>query len=277
MIGFLGCLFAMFWWTFCMVVGAFLLGGWGIILGAVVAALTTRKSSMGGFEWVGAGGMEDDDDLAERREAFSRVAFAMSGHVAKADGQVTEEEIRCAEAVMEELGLSPERRSRAVRHFRLGTRPDFDPRGSLEELAHSCRKEPSLIATFLEIQVAMACADGELSPLEERILLACCHALGVPEDRLRAIIKRYLGQGREANSAPDVQEGLDWAYATLEIERSASVEEAQRAYARKMRDFHPDKLASKGLPKEFMEFATERTKRFTKAYQIIKKAKRGSG
>ena len=272
------CLFALSWGAFCMMIGAWLFGGWGIILGAAVAVFTMGRTTRGMFgQAEDTGTWGSSDELLQRRQVFSRIVFLMSGHIAQADGRVTEQEIRCAEEVMEEFGLNPEQRGHAMHFFNLGTRPGFDLGGSLQELVHACRSEPSLIATFVEIQAAMACADGELSPSEEQILLACCQTLGFPESRMRAIIDQYLGHARRAGSAPDAGENLDWAYGALEVEPSASMEEVQRAYARKMKEFHPDKLASKGLPKEFMEFATERTKQFTKAYQTIKKAKRTAG
>ena len=269
-----GCLLALIWGAFCMIAGFLLLGGWGIILGAAVAVFTAGEI----FEQEDASGTwGDGDELIQKGQVFSRIVFMMSGRVAKADGRVTEQEIRCAEELMEEFGLDSEQRGHAIHHFNLGTRPGFDLDGSLQELARVCRSEPSLIATFVEIQVVMACADGELSPSEEQILLACCQMLGFPEGRMRTFIDQYLGHARRTGPAPDVGGGLDWAYGALEIEPSVSMEEVQRAYARKMKDFHPDKLASKGLPKEFMEFATERTKQFTKAYQTIKKAKGAAG
>ncbi len=271
---FFGCLFALFWGASCMMIGGWLFGGWGIILGAAVAVFTMGRTTWGTFGSAGEGGVWDnDDELIQRRQVFSRIVFLVSGHIAQADGRVTEQEIRCAEELIEEFGLNPEQRGHAMHYFNLGTRPGFDLGGSLQELAGACRSEPSLIATFIGIQVAMACADGELSPSEEQIIYTCCTALGYPESRVRAIIDQYLGHARRAGSVPDAAVNLDWAYDVLEVEPSMPMEEVQRAYARKMKDFHPDKLASKGLPKEFMEFATERTKQFTKAYQAIKKAK----
>ena len=270
---FFGFLFALFWGMFCMMIGSWLFGSWGIILGAAVAVFTLGRTSRGAFGGGGAWG--NGEDLLQRRQVFSRIVFLTSGHIAQADGRVTEEEIRCAQEVMEELGLNQEQCAHAMHYFNLGTQPGFDLNGNLQELTRTCRSEPSLIATFIEIQVAMACADGQLSPSEQEIIHVCCAALGFPKNRLRAIIDQYLGHARRAGPAPPTPEGnLDWAYDLLEVQPAASMQEVQRAHARKMKEFHPDKLASKGLPKEFMDFATERTKQFTKAYQTIKKARR---
>ena len=268
---FFSCLFTLAWGMLCMMIGSWLFGSWGIILGAAVAVFTMGRTTWGTFGTAGVG--RDNDALNQRRQVFSRIVFLVSGHIAQADGRVTQQEIRCAEELIEEFGLNPEQRAHAMHHFNLGTQPGFDLNSSLQELMGVCRNEPSLIATFIGIQAAMACADGELSPSEEQIIYTCCTALGFPESRIRAIIDQYLGHARRSGSTPDTEVNLDWAYDVLEAEPSMPMAEVQRAYARKMKDFHPDKLASKGLPKEFMEFATERTKQFTKAYQAIRKAK----
>ena len=38
-----------------------------------------------------------------------------------------------------------------------------------------------------------------------------------------------------------------------------------------MKDFHPDTIISKGLPEEFIHFATKRFREIREAYETIKK------
>ena len=275
---FFSLLAALSWGVFCMMIGGLLFGGWGIILGTVVAVFTLgRMKLLTVGHRAGNGVRGDNHELARKAQVFLHVAFLTSGHIAQADGRVTEQEIWRFEEVMEEFDLNSEERREGMHYFNLGTRPGFDLSGNLQEFMRVCGSEPSLIEAFVQIQVVMACADGTLSPSEEQIIHACSRTLGFPESRVRAFIKQYLGQTRHDGPAPDAGGSLDWAYDVLELKPSAPMEEVQRAYARKMKDFHPDKLVSKGLPKEFMEFATERTKQFTKAYQTIKKAGRAAG
>ena len=197
--------------------------------------------------------------------------------------QVTAAEIRKAEEVMEHaLGLSPEQRRTAQQHFRAGAQPDFDLDGMLAELAAACGREPDLIAVFMEIQVMAACADGEYSPAEDAVIRRCCQALGFPPETVQEMLALHLSGGPSADAGADFgRRGaaaageLARAYRLLEIEPSASDREVQRAYADQMRKFHPDKLVSKGLPQEMMDFASERTKDLAKAYQLVKQARRG--
>ena len=58
---FFGCLFALFWGAFCMMIGAWLFGGWGIILGAAVAVFTLGRTTWGTFGSAGEGSVWDDD------------------------------------------------------------------------------------------------------------------------------------------------------------------------------------------------------------------------
>ena len=54
---------------------------------------------------------------------------------------------------------------------------------------------------------------------------------------------------------------------------STADDEIKKIYRQKCNDFHPDKLASKGLPDEFMEYAHEQLAKVNEAYDTIKKAR----
>ena len=41
-----------------------------------------------------------------------------------------------------------------------------------------------------------------------------------------------------------------------------------------MNQHHPDKLVSKGLPKEMIEMATEKTQQIKAAYELIKESRK---
>ena len=268
------------WWALLPVLlGTLLFGPVGAVLGLGLAlgyfALRAASGRLGG---AGA-------SRAEAGAVFFRASFTVMGSVSKADGQVTAAEIRKAEEVMEHaLGLSPEQRRTAQQHFRAGAQPGFDLDGTLAELAAACGREPDLIAVFMEIQVMAACADGEYSPAEDAVIRRCCQALGFPPETVQEMLALHLSGGPSAGAgagfgrrgAAAADDELARAYRLLEVEPSASDQEVQRAYAGKMRKFHPDKLVSKGLPQEMMDFASERTKDLTKAYQAVKQARRGA-
>jgi DnaJ like chaperone protein len=47
------------------------------------------------------------------------------------------------------------------------------------------------------------------------------------------------------------------------------VEEIKKSYRQLVREFHPDTIASKGLPDEFTRFASEKFQEIQSAYETI--------
>jgi DnaJ like chaperone protein len=60
----------------------------------------------------------------------------------------------------------------------------------------------------------------------------------------------------------------------LGVRAEISDADLKRAYHKLIRDNHPDRLASKGLPENMRELAEERTREINAAYDVVKK-KRG--
>src|SRR5215813_2664102 len=107
-------------WTGKMVggvIGALALGPVGIALGVLVGHQYDRATEMPGSEpFSGA-------SAAEIGEHFFRSAFRVMGHIAKADGRVSEQEIAAARAVMSDLRLNPLQVRTAIDHFNTGKQP----------------------------------------------------------------------------------------------------------------------------------------------------------
>ncbi|NDH01254.1 MAG: hypothetical protein EBY43_09310, partial [Opitutae bacterium] len=56
-----------------------------------------------------------------------------------------------------------------------------------------------------------------------------------------------------------------------EVELTAEdLEQLKKCYRQKANEFHPDKITSKGLPKEFSDFANDQLSRINSAYELIK-------
>ena len=67
-------------------------------------------------------------------DGYGRALIQTIGHVAKADGRVTEDEIRAARALMHRLGLGPAGIRAAVRWFETGKDRDYPLRPTLHAL-----------------------------------------------------------------------------------------------------------------------------------------------
>ena len=76
--------------------------------------------------------------------AFFRATFQVMGHVAKADGRVSEQEIAAARAVMRRFSLGEARCAARDRALHRGKRPDFPLETTLHELRRLCGRRADL-------------------------------------------------------------------------------------------------------------------------------------
>ena len=225
-----------------------------------------------------------NDYGSDASETLARVTFMMAGHVAKAGGRVTDADIQGFNEVVEFLaqhGMGPAECEFAVWSFHAGARgkavgPNgFDPDDALRALARAAKINPGIPDDAMDILIAMACVGKQLPAAKAAELERCRAALGYPKSAFEAKVEWHLrGKFKGGQPPPRTDEvaDLEWAYALLEIESSASASDVRSAYARKMKEIHPDKLAAKELPQALMDLATDRTRDLTRAYQAIRQA-----
>ena len=208
------------------------------------------------------------------QEAFLDATFAVMGALCKADGRVTQDEIRVAEQFFGRLGLSEDQRRAARAAFNRGKEPGFDPGAEIGRLHGVVHGNRALLQLFLQVQLSAIAADGVLHDEERRMLLHVARLLGLSEvdvARLEAALgaASAAGAGNGAGSAHGVKP-LDDAYATLGVDASASDAEIKKAYRRMMNKHHPDKLAARGMPESMRPVAKERTQKIREAYDRIR-------
>ena len=218
-----------------------------------------------------------DPGSQERTQAaFFAATFSVMGHIAKADGQVSPQEIRLAEQVMSQMRLSKEQRQAAIELFNQGKQAEFELDEVLQQFRQECRRKITLIQMFVEVQLQAAYADGTKDPAEDRILRHLCSVLGYPQALLSQLESMIFAQQRSyrtsgaGNARPGTAAELKNAYKILGVGSSATDAEVKKAYRRLMSQHHPDKLISKGLPEEMIEIATDKTQEIQKAYELIK-------
>ena len=205
---------------------------------------------------------------------FYTTTFSVMGHVCKADGHVSEDEIQLAQQVMQRIDLDAEQRKTAIRLFNEGKKDGFPLRGVIQQFRKEIGFRPNLIRMFIEIQILAAFADGVLHDKERNVLLTICEMLGISKrdfEHLCSMIGSMHSQSTGSSSSPGLT--LKQAYAVLDVPETASKAEVKRAYRRLMSQHHPDKLVSKGLPEEMMKLAAERTHEIKQAYEFIKENK----
>ncbi len=212
----------------------------------------------------------------ERRQtAFFAATFAVMGHVAKADGQVSRVEIDMAESIMRQLRLNPQQRETAINLFRDGKRREFPLDEIVDQLRQECGRRTTLLRMFLEIQIQAALVDGPLDAVERGMLLRITDRLGLSQADFEHILLLIQGAAAyERRPAVHRRPSLDDAYRALGITANASDAEIKKAYRRLMNQHHPDKLVARGLPEEMIKLATVKTQDIRTAYEQVRRARR---
>ena len=191
------------------------------------------------------------DPELRRKVAFSIAMIALSAKMAKADGIVTQEEVR---AFQEIFSMPPEQERNVTRLYRLAMSDTAGYEAYAERLANLCgsgQRDCQMLEDILDGLFHIAKADG----------LIHADIFNISDSHFRAILARHA-----------VLEDSD-PYAILGIERGTSFEKVKRRYRELVAEHHPDKLVSRGVPEEFVAIANDRIAAINTAYETIERGR----
>lgn len=245
----------------------FMLGGpFGALLGAYIGHNFDRGISHGQFGFANS---------QEVQDKFFLSLFQVMGHIAKADGHVSEQEIQMARMIMAQMRLNEERKAEAVELFNRGKQPEFDLDHTLRVFKQACHGHRNLMQMFLEIQIAAAFSDGKADTAEMQILENIARVMGFNNLHLELLIKSFLAQQRFHQSGGqqpyETKDQLADAYLVLGVAETATDKDTKKAYRKLMSQHHPDKLVAKGLPEDMMQVAKEKSQEIQAAWELIRK------
>jgi DnaJ like chaperone protein len=205
----------------------------------------------------------------EISQLFFEVTFEVMGHIAKADGRVSEDEIRIARRIMHGMRLSPEQALTAQHRFTAGKSTDYRLGERLAALAAQIGERVELARAFVQIQLQAALGAGELGAEKRHLLWRVASGLELSRAELahlEATVRAYEQRGAQASAAKHLGD----AYRTLGVDENASNEAVKTAYRRLMNQHHPDKLVARGLPASMAGVAEQKTLQIRAAYERIK-------
>ena len=245
-------------------IGLFIAGSQGLFIGGLIGYVIGRRlrsTVLGGARVM--------------QSQFLESTFAIMGALCKADGVVSEDEIKVAEETFRRLHLSSEQRETAKAAFHRGKASGFDLDAEADKLSSLRYGRLPLLQLFLQIQCMAIAADGKIHPAEHEMLVRLARRLGLTErdvSQLEALL-RAASSGPSGTRRPNAEARLGDAYTALGLSSDASVAEIKQAYRRLMSKNHPDKLTAKGLPGSMREIAEERAREINVAYDLIKEAR----
>lgn len=243
--------------------GAFLGAQRGGLIGGIIGAVAgswlegKAREFMGGAQ---RGNAASGDELS----TLAALA-AMLSKMAKADGRVSEDEVRYCEGLFDRLGLRGEKREYCIRVFR---KAKDDPHSIHEYAASFANAQPSerVREVVYGILWDLACADGEVSAEEQYMLRTVVAQLHIDPSLYDWERSR---RGLADDSGVDPQE--ENPYSVIGCPRTASDDEVRRAYREKAKQLHPDTLRAQGLSDELLSRANDQMARINAAWAAIRR------
>jgi DnaJ like chaperone protein len=190
----------------------------------------------------------------ERTVAFTIAVIALSAKMAKADGQVTRDEVM---AFREVFHIPPEDEAGAARVFNMA-RQDV---AGFEEYARRIRtmfhKDGGTLCDLMEGLFHIAMADGSYHPGEDAFLSRVAEIFELPEGSFRRLKSRFV-----PDAEPD-------PFDVLGVDPDTPLKDIRAAWRRLVRDSHPDVMIARGVPEEAVKLSEKRLIAINRAWEEI--------
>jgi DnaJ like chaperone protein len=209
-----------------------------------------------------------DAGLGQGREVRAQLTFfvgtfSMLAKLARSDGRITPQEVDAIERFMAaDLALDPESRRAARGIFNKAVDSSDTFQDYAAQFYEQFQGEPHLLEMMIDIMLKVSVSDGKISDVEESLILSAVRMFRLSDETYQKIRSRYQG------------DTLDKYYSALNASKDDSDEKIKQQYRKLVSEFHPDKIASKGLPDAFIQFANDKFREIQDAYEKIK-AQRG--
>jgi DnaJ like chaperone protein len=246
----------------------------GLIIGSLGGPIGAAVGIFLGHQFDRGMGAARGTDFEGVGQAFFETTFAAMGHVAKAEGYVSEAKIRAARGIMRRMRLDKAQVEEAIRLFTAGKAPDWPLQAELVRLREALGERRTLRRAFLEIQMEAALAEGHLGAATRAVLWRIASALElsrVEMAQIEALLR--LGQTGGQRGVRSARPSAADAYRVLGLEPAASDAEVKLAYRRLMNQHHPDKLRSRGMPESMIPIAEAKTREIRSAWDTLRAAR----
>jgi DnaJ like chaperone protein len=230
-------------------VGRIIAGAFATPFGGPLGALLDRVADHLPH-WHAPAGAEHDP---RQRIAFTIAAIALAAKMARADGEVTRDEVSAFHEVFQ---TPPGEADHVSLIFDLARKGTHGYDSYARQVGRLLSGNPRVLETLLDGLFHIALADGRLCAAENEYLRNVARHFGFDGADWARIRAHHV--------APDGN-----AYAVLGVAPGARLEEIRAAYLRLVRETHPDRVVAQGLPAECVALATARIARINAAYDLL--------
>ena len=197
---------------------------------------------------------------------MSRTLFQLSGHIARADGRVSQREVALAEQLFDQFGLEGRARGDAVAHFNAGRLDSFRPTPVVAKFVKQFGLRSAQAEQMLAALIAIAYADGGILGSERAALKVIAVALGFREDEFVRELERFAPT---PSSSEPTQDSIEESYAVLGLAPGADASAIKLAYRKLISQYHPDKLEGAGIRGDALKGAQAKAKSVRSAYERL--------
>lgn len=190
----------------------------------------------------------------ERSVAFTIAVIALGAKMAKADGQVSRDEVAAFRAV---FSIPTADEANAARVFNLARQDVAGFDAYARRIAAMFGPGDRVLTDVTEGLFHIALADGHYHPREDLFLREVARIFGLTDRCFRSLLARFV-----PDSAPD-------PYDVLDVAPDAAPDVIRRAWRRAVRESHPDGMAARGLPPEAIRLAEQRLIAVNRAWEEI--------
>lgn len=180
----------------------------------------------------------------ERTVGFTIAVIALGAKMAKADGEVTRDEV----TVFRQVFAIPEgEEANAARVFNLARQDVAGFDAYARKIRAMFRNDDrEVLIDLMEGLFLIAVADGSYHDKEDDFLAKVASLLGLGDGSFRTLRASFVD-----DMLPD-------PYAVLDVAENAPLEEVRSAWKRAVRASHPDAMIARGVPAEAVKLAERR-------------------
>ena len=191
----------------------------------------------------------------QKQNVFALCIIVLSAKIAKADGQVTKEEIY---TFKEKFNIQAEEMSEVSKIFNEAKKSSFGFKNIADQVGNLFSDNKVLLEQLLNNLFYIAEADGLTSINEVEVLRSISQSFHFNETDFQRIFHSRLN-----NKESD-------PYKILGVTREDSDNNIRKKWIELSKEHHPDYLIAKGMPKEFIKEANKELSSINLAYDKIK-------
>ncbi len=239
------------------------MGWFGKIAGGTIGFIIGGPLGAAGGAYLGHKFLDNGQKLTSHEEIQANyfvALFSMLGKIAKSDGVVSQSEINAIdELIKTRLKLNREQREFAIKIFNESKNSSYSFNDFAENFYRINSNEPNMLIFMLNTLFEVAKADGILHENEESLLINAKNIFRISDYDYDNIKQQHF---------PEIKSNR--YYSVLNSKASDSNDTIKSNYRKLVQDFHPDKIANKGLPEELQEYSKRKFQEIQDAYDYIK-------